>query len=197
MLHVLHLFFIPNTCLITYTTGLLIFLNGSRRKWTFNIYHIIGILLRIKYELSSCQLWNTWLCFYARYLLSCTTQLQASTLLEPYLNLRFKTLVNFFKNLPISYNIIKLDVTCVCTLIFWCLFLRKLYQINFFLEAWPIFGRGTRLQSSFLGPFILGVNYYILKNIYFWKSDEFLSNKHVIHWKNTVYQIVFEKMKKI
>jgi hypothetical protein len=121
----------------------------------------------------------------------------ASFNLEPYLNLRFKTLVNFFKNLPISYNIIKLDVTCVCTLIFWCLFLRKLYQINFFLEAWPIFGRGTRLQSSFLGPFILGVNYYILKNIYFCKSDEFLLNKHVIHWKNTVYQIVFEKMKKI
>lgn len=57
--------------------------------------------------------------------------------------------------------------------------------------------RKHKITKLILGPFILGVSYYILKIIYFCKSDEFLLNKHGIHWKNTFFQFFFEKMENI
>jgi hypothetical protein len=72
----------------------------------------------------------------------------------------------------------------------------KIISNKLFFRGLAHLWKRHKITKLILGPFILGVNYYILKNIYFCKSDEFLSNKHVIHWKNTVYQIVFEKMKK-
>lgn len=56
--------------------------------------------------------------------------------------------------------------------------------------------RRHKITKLILGPFILGVSYYILRNIYFCKSDEFLLNKHVIHWKTQFFKLFLQKWKK-
>jgi hypothetical protein len=53
--------------------------------------------------------------------------------------------------------------------------------------------RRPKITKLILGPFILGVRYYILKNIYFCKSDEFLKEKHVLIGKTHFLKLFLKK----